>query len=115
MTTQREPDTSAEGLMLAPSRLRWWRGKVSNWLHRQEPIPRETPDGISLVDELGAAATEIERLRALADTAECKGENTKLREALTKIAKHWDRMGAFHHCQEIARAALAPASGEKAT
>lgn len=56
---------------------------------------------------------EVRRLSAA--HAECKGENTKLREALTKIAKHWDRMGAFHHCQEIARAALAPASGEKAT
>lgn len=90
MTTQREPDTSAEGLMLAPSRLRWWRGKVSNWLHRQEPIPRETPDGISLVDELGAAATEIERLRALADTAECKGENTKLaRTAIATASGEW--------------------------
>ncbi len=60
-----------------------------------------------------AAADEIVRLSAA--HAECKGENTKLREALTKIAEHRDRMGAFHHCQEIARAALAPASEEKAT
>jgi len=69
MSPETKPDTSAEGLMSAPNRLRWWRGKVSNWLHRHEPIPRETPDGTSLADELGAAATEIERLRALADAA----------------------------------------------
>lgn len=54
--------------MDTPSRLRWWRGHVSNWLHKDMPLPRSTPDGATLADELAAAATELEERRAIASS-----------------------------------------------